>query len=1124
MSTDLLDHLTESDLPRRMGRYELQSILGEGGMARVFGAELFGPAGFRKQVALKVVKSEMIGEADGGEAEAFIREARLGGLLKHPSIVDVYELGEAEGQLFIAMEWIRGVTLSDIIRSGLIPPPAVVLEIAVGIASGLDSAHSLVAEGLKAGLVHRDLKPSNVLVSWDGAVKVMDFGIATTVHGESAVEGQAFSEGRGTPSYMSPEQFLCEPLDGRSDQYALGLVLIELVLGEFLPRKVLYNHLVGGGDRSVSVIDAQSVLEVETTVPGLGSIVARCLSPFAAQRYASVGLLLGELEALRAKVGLDSTLRDWLVTMLGSSQEQGPPGSPRTTLPAALMDADTAVLEAPSAVGPQRPRTNVGPSLDEFVGRVHEHDTLSSHFADGSRLVTLKGMGGTGKTRLARQFARSVVDELAGGVWFVDLTEARSLQELVNATAMTIEVPLRGDNIEQMIELVGHAISGHGPALFVFDNVEQVVADAATSLRRWMAMAPEALFLVTSREALQLAGEHVYSLQPLTEEEGVALFELRAKAAGAQWSPTPESIEAVKGIVHQLDCLPLAIELAAARARMMPPHQLLARLTDRFKLLRGGRRGVSDRQASLHGLIDWSWQLLEPWEKTALAQLSVFQGGFFMDSAEEVLDLSEWPEAPWSMDVVGSLLDKSLIHCREVYGQPRFGMYASIQAYAKHVLDADAATVSMRHAQHYARLYEDAFARERDGANHLKPLSHLSLERDNLLASVNCALVHEAHDVAAQCAMAASDSYKAHGPYSDGIGLLKRIPIDSLQVANSARIHRKLGLLLQHIRGHSDAAVQHFETAVEQFDSVGERKNSALAMMNLAAFIVRKRQFDTAQAYYDDALAEFQAMNSRSLEGVCLGNMATLYRRMGRHTDAIDAMTQALSIARELNDQESQCIQLANLSNAYNDGGQFERAKACAEEALVFARDVGNRYFESVVLGTIAGSLERDKRWEEAIGFRQESLRISREMGNRLTEAICLGNMGTNFTHQDDLDAAEKHLRESLTITDGEWEVPNGFFGASLAVVRAKKGDLVEARDLFSRAEALLKGAHMSGYVESLCKQAKVEHQAGEGEQALRALRKAEAAVAALDLGPDAEMSVWIVDAQQTLEADAGSA
>ena len=253
-------------------------------MARVFGAELFGPAGFRKQVALKVVKSEMIGDTDGGEAEAFIREARLGGLLKHPSIVDVYELGEAEGQLFISMELVKGVTLSDIIRPGMRPPPAVVLEIAVGIASGLASAHSLVAEGLKAGLVHRDLKPSNVLVSWDGAVKVMDFGIATTIHGELAGAGQAFSEGRGTPSYMSPEQLLLEPVDGRSDLYALGLLLVELVVGEFLPRKALYNHLVEGGSRSASVVGEQWLSEVDGAVAGLRPIIERCLKPFASER------------------------------------------------------------------------------------------------------------------------------------------------------------------------------------------------------------------------------------------------------------------------------------------------------------------------------------------------------------------------------------------------------------------------------------------------------------------------------------------------------------------------------------------------------------------------------------------------------------------------------------------------------------------------------------------------------------------------------------------------------------------------------------------------------------------------------------------------------------------------
>ena len=1089
-------------------------------MARVFGAELFGPAGFRKQVALKVVKSEMIAETEGGEAEAFIREARLGGLLKHPSIVDVYELGEAEGQLFISMELVKGVTLSDIIRPGMRPPPAVVLEIAVGIASGLASAHSLVAEGLKAGLVHRDLKPSNVLVSWDGAVKVMDFGIATTVHGEFAGQGQAFSEGRGTPSYMSPEQLLLEPVDGRSDLYALGLLLIELVVGEFLPRKALYNHLVSGGGRSAPVVGEQWLSDVDGAVAGLRPIIERCLKPFASERYASADALLVELESLRAKIGLQSVLRHWLGTMFrtpASGVSTEPHGASMSTQPVGISDADTAVLEPPAPKGSDRPRTNLGPPLDEFVGRAHEYEALAEQFASGARLVTLKGMGGTGKTRLARQFARTVVDDLEGGVWFVDLSEAQTLQELVNATAMTMGVALRGDDLSEMIELLGHAISGHGPSLFVFDNLEQVVGSAADSLGRWMTMASESRFLVTSREALRLTGEHVYSLQPLNEDEGAALFELRAQAAGAQWKDSPETKEAIHGIVRQLDCLPLAIELAAARARMLPPQQLLGRLTDRFKLLRGGRRGASDRQASLHGLIDWSWQLLEPWEKAAWAQLSVFQGGFFMEAAEAVLDLSEWPQAPWSLDVVGSLLDKSLLYGREVDGQPRFGMYSSIQEYAKQKLGGDALATMVRHAEHYAGMHEDAFADERASVHGVNTSKYLGLERDNLVCAVHGALQGGSLEVAARCAMAASDSFKLHGPYADGIALLNRIRTEAISEPSLARVHRKMGLLLQHLAGKQSETTHYFERALEGFRALGERQNSAVTMMNLAAFIVRKGQFEQAQAYYDEALAVFQEMKVRQVEGVCLGNIATLYRRLGRHHDALEVMNKALAISREIGDRSSECVQLTNLSNVLKEEGQVDRGKACAELAISIARELDNRYFETVNLGNLAGYYEGDGLWSEALEFRRESLRISRELGNRLTEAICLGNMGNIFEQQGDLDAAESHVRQSIAITDGEWGVPTGAFRASLAVIRAKKGELDEARALFESAESLLKGAHMPGYLEVLCKKAQIEHEAGHHNEATRALAEAESILSDLGLGPNSQMAGWVAEARATI-------
>ena len=634
-----IDQLTAADLPLRLGRYELQSILGEGGMARVFRAELRGPAGFRKAVALKVIKVEAGQSVSTQQVLSLIKEACLGGRLKHPNLVDVYELGEVGKQLFISMELVEGETLHHLLRSKDPIPPAVMMEIAVSMTAGLARAHGQVSEASSTGMVHRDLKPSNILLSVDGEVKISDFGVA--ISREEARDAFPASIG-GTVSYMSPEQMKGEALDGRSDLFSLGLVIAEMVLGyKPIGDDVRKQQLAGLPLRS-PLLTRNQFSALNDVISGIGELLLRCLEPEKENRVPNAAQLLEELQQLQEQVGYTPRLRTWFSQRNKSAKKSAVPvrepakGGARSP----LMDDTTAILPPTKALG------NIIPSLDQFVGRESELAQLAKCFETGARLVTVKGTGGAGKTRFARRFAHRHREELAGGAWFIDLTEARTPKGLLHATAMALEVPLGGEDFDGMVTKVGHAISGRGPVLLVLDNFEQVVQHASVTVGPWLKMAPEASFLVTSRERLRLEGEQVFALEPLPEADGVALFELRARAAGASLGEDPQTRTAITRIVTALDGLPLAIELAAARAVLLSPTQLLERLSERFELLRGGRRGDTDRQSSLVGLIDWSWDLLEPWEQAALAQLSVFRDGFFMEAAEAVLDLSAWRDAP----------------------------------------------------------------------------------------------------------------------------------------------------------------------------------------------------------------------------------------------------------------------------------------------------------------------------------------------------------------------------------------------------------------------------------------------------------------------------------------------
>ena len=267
--------------------------------------------------------------------------------------------------------------------------------------------------------------------------------------------------------------------------------------------------------------------------------------------------------------------------------------------------------------------------------------------------------------------ARERLADWPGGAWFCDLSEARSVEGIQHAVAKALQVPLGRD--DPGIQL-GHAIAGRGRCLVILDNFEQVARHAEETLGPWLDRATEAQFVVTTREVLGLPGETAFALAPLEREDAVTLFVRRAEEAKRGFTPSEEERVTIAELVKLLDQLPLAVEIAAARVTMMSPAMILDRTADRFRLLRssGGRQ---DRQATLRATLDWSWDLLQPDEQSALAQLSVFEGGFTLAAAEAVLDLEEL----WPVDAVQALVNKSLV--RSV-ADDRFDLLVSVQEYA----------------------------------------------------------------------------------------------------------------------------------------------------------------------------------------------------------------------------------------------------------------------------------------------------------------------------------------------------------------------------------------------------------------------------------------------------------
>jgi predicted ATPase/serine/threonine protein kinase/tetratricopeptide (TPR) repeat protein len=1126
-------------------------------MARVFQAELLGPAGFRKPVALKLLKSPQTPGQVGWTREGLVHEARLGGLLKHPNIVDIYELGEHEGCAFISMELVAGLSLRKILHERSAPPASVVLELALGLVAGLARAHAFQVDGRPAGLVHRDLKPSNILISWNGEVKIADFGIAVTRAGAEASEGENLRQAVGTPQYMSPEQLQRRPLDGRSDLFSLGLVLYELVIARrLLQAGELLQRLPTAVKERRSILVPGERAAIEAQLSGLGAIIGRCLQPLPQLRYRSSRSLAEALDSLREQVGYRPSLLRWLQGCFPEHSDglASVISAPTPTLPDAELPTSRTSLE------PHRARSNLGSPLDSFIGRSAELSALGEMVGCGARLITVKGTGGAGKTRLARRFARRSLDGALGGAWFVDLTESRTAMSIVHAVAQALSVPLSSDwELSGMVSRVGHAIAARGSMVVVLDNFEQILDQAPETVGVWLIMAPEAIFVVTTRERLRIGGEQVLDLEPLPESDGIHLFQMRAQAVGARWEDSPENRLALSQIVRGLDGIPLAIELAAARAVHLPPTALHTRLLARFDLLGGARRDHGDRQATLWGLIDWSWRLLCDWEQAALSQLSVFRDGFFLESAEAVLDLSAYPSAPWVLDVVSTLLDKSLLRSREVRGQPRFSMYLSVRDYAERQLsDQDAAgTTRGRHAAHFAQLgTEEALrALPRHGGGQRR--RQLVVELDNCVTGAESALEHGLAEVAVGCALAAFTVFHASGPFAAGVALGSRVlGAPGLTKRDRVRVLAAQGEL-QLFAGQMASAESSIREALAVAGRLKEPALVGRVLNELGGLLRRQGQLEECQAVLEEGLKLGLEAKDWEVQNRARQSLAILRLEIDGAEHSQQAMLAEIRLARERGDRKSEALILGNMAIVHMELGHMARAESDYREALCVHRELGHRRLEGIVSGNLANLLKHQGRTDDALAVYEQALQGIRETGDRQAAANVLGNLGNLHRLEGRLEAAERCLvettqiardignpillgvglgnladiwmdqgrpsraREALleAIEHCEKRLPPaaGAFQGSLAEIEAGLGNLERARALLDEGEGRLRGGSRVELGKFLCRRGQIALRVGDLDEAREALTEAEAIGQEIGTGPGSPLAVSLDRLKQAL-------
>jgi predicted ATPase len=776
--------------------------------------------------------------------------------------------------------------------------------------------------------------------------------------------------------------------------------------------------------------------------------------------------------------------------------------------------------------------------LDAFVGRSAELAELARRFEEGSRVVTLLGPGGTGKTRLATRYARAWLGDYPGGAWFCELAEARSQEGLLAAVAHALDVPLTR---EEPVAQLGRAIEGRGACLVILDNFEQAVEHADATLGRWLELAPEACFVVTSRERLQLRGEDAMEVEPLSvDAEAVELFELRARAQGRGFQLGEENEPAVRELVRLLDGLPLAIELAAARTRVLSPQALLGRMADRFAVL-AGARGARQRQATLRAAIDWSWELLAPYEQAALAQASVFAGGFTLQGAEAVLDLSAYPEAPWVLDVVQALTDKSLLRTwtpersapRHAIDEPYFGMYLSIHEYAGEKLAASGAiapeasgpeaerAARLRHGEHFAGFgAETALAglRGRDGEGRLHALT---AELDNLVTACRRAVSRGDGAVAAGAFLAAWGVLQLRGPWAVACELGEAVvALASLSPTDRARVQSALGKALQW-SGRTDEALLQLERSVASCRALGDRSELARALSALGPALSGQRRWDEAFGVFEEALAIARELGNGRSEGLLLGNVAALHLAQGRADEARVLFERCLELVREAGEARYEGSALGNLGVLHAGQGRLAEAERCHEGAVGLHRRTGNRRSEGTSLHNLGRVLNERGRSAEAVPLLEQALKIARDIGARRSEAALHHDLGLLARELGRPEQARAGLERGLAayrdIGDRRGE---GLVLGGLGILHADRDHLQEARALFEQALVLHReAANRDAEAIILARLGRLDARDGTGPAARARLVEAEALADGLGEGQSPELRRMLAALREELAA-----
>ncbi len=1039
--------------PQMIGnRYRLHDVVGVGGMGTVYRAK---DTQSGEEVAVKLLKAEA---ADNNPdlIERFTREAEALRQLNHPGIVKVLATAEEDGKRYIIMEYVTGGSLAELLQSQEQLPIKRVLEIALDLADALTRAHRL-------HIIHRDIKPANVMIAHDGTPRLSDFGVARIGAKERVTQVGSVI---GTPDYMSPEAFDGDDVDARADIWSFGVMLFEMLAG----KRPFNGETIS---KLLTAVLTQPPLDLESLCPdcppALTDLVYRMLEKDRDLRVSSVRQVGAELESILRGTPM-------------SGQVNRPTNAARFATSPTLTDIET-------------PHHNLPVQNTPFIGRDEElAEIIKLLQTPETRLLTLLGPGGIGKTRLSLEAAREQLDRFANGVYFVALAPHDSPDFIIPALAEALRFSFFGAEPprEQILNFLREK-----QLLLVMDNFEHLTSGASL-IADILQIAPGIKVIASSRERLRLQSEWVYEVRGMRCPEvvisddinnysAVKLFMQSARRVQPGFELDDENCQCIGKITRMVEGLPLGIELAAAWLETLTPSEIVDEIERSLDFLETDLRDVPERQRSIRAVFEYSWNLLTDDERDAFTKLSVFRDGFTRHAAEKVVNAS--------LRTLTTLVNKSLLR-RASDG--RYHVHELLRQYALEHLSAVPEAYEKTLDQHIG--YFTAYVKQREsevnGQNQRTALNEIDVEIENIRAAWSWSLEHRKYAELHQMLEPLNVFYVSLGRFKEGAELfsdleekLTREPADDLLLwrtrmrvgwmdgrmaayeQGKANIHPALEVFrrldnkvemiesliglcyIAMMQGDYEDSAKYGDEALKLSEELGIKQVTTMIWAHMGYLAYLRSDYAGGKEIYERLFAHGAAPMQKAYG---MSNLGEILREMGDLEQAGRMFRESYAIFKEFGNRRGMGFTSNNLGGVYFRQGDYDQAERHFRESYTISKDVGDRSGIGHALSALGNLAFFLHDYEKAKNLYQGVLAVRREIGNQREIAESLTDLGSVAMALNQIDDGQRFYEEVLAISQKIGDrlgSASALFG--LGEIKAHHRDAEGARSNFEQVLAI---------------------------------------------------------------------